>query len=85
MSTYSVLDARNNLSRLITDARSGLEVVITNRGVPVVKVVPIGTPDVVLNGPALVEWLEANPLPAHLQRSPAELDAQIAEERESWD
>lgn len=85
MSTYSVLDARNNLSRLIADARSGVEVVITNRGVPVVKVVPVGTPDVVLNGSALVEWLEANPIPAHLQRSSAELDAQIAEERESWD
>lgn len=85
MSTYSVLDARNNLSRLIADARSGLEVVITNRGIPVVKVVPVGLPDVVLNGPALVEWLDANPVPAYLQRSPAELDAQIAEERESWD
>jgi len=84
MSTYSVLDARNNLSRLIADARSGHEVVITNRGVPVVKVVPVGTPDVILNGPALVEWLDANPLPAHLQRSSADLDAQIAEERESW-
>ncbi|MEJ1923438.1 type II toxin-antitoxin system Phd/YefM family antitoxin [Microbacterium sp. KHB019] len=83
MAQYSVLDARNNLSRLIADARSGEDVVITNRGVPVVKVVPVGRPDVVMNGPAIVEWLQANPLPA--RRSPEELDARIAEERESWE
>ncbi|WP_298861138.1 type II toxin-antitoxin system Phd/YefM family antitoxin [uncultured Microbacterium sp.] len=85
MSTYSVLDARNNLSRLISDARSGIEVVITNRGVPVVQMVPVGRVDAVLNGPALVEWLASDPLPERLRRSPAELDAQIAQERDSWD
>ncbi len=85
MTQYSVLDARNNLSRLIADARSGNEVVITNRGVPVVKVVPIGAPDVVLNGPAIVEWLEGDPRRRHRRRSSVEIEAQIAEERGSWD
>jgi len=85
MIQYSVLDARNNLSRLIADARSGNEVVITNRGVPVVKVVPIGAPDVVMNGPAIVEWLEKSPIPARRRATADELDARIAAERESWD
>jgi prevent-host-death family protein len=83
MTQYSVLDARNNLSRLIADARSGEDVIITNRGIPVVKVVPVGKPDVVLNGPVIVEWLQESPLPA--RRSPEDLDAQIAQERESWE
>ncbi|GAA5153673.1 hypothetical protein GCM10025768_23690 [Microbacterium pseudoresistens] len=85
MTRYSVLDARNNLSRLIADAQSGLEVVITNRGRPVVEIVPIGPPDVILNGPALAEWLDDNPLPSHLVRSTAQLDEQIAAGREAWD
>ncbi|MGO2748217.1 type II toxin-antitoxin system Phd/YefM family antitoxin [Microbacterium sp.] len=85
MAQYSVLDARNNLSRLIADARSGDEVVITNRGIPVVKVVPVGRPDVIMNGPAIVEWLEANPLLSRGRRSTDEIEAQIAEERESWE
>lgn len=85
MVAYSVFDARNNLSRLIADARSGIEVVITNRGVPVAQVVPMGEVDAVTDGPALVEWLKANPLPARLVRSSAALDAQIGEERDSWD
>lgn len=85
MSTYSVLDARNNLSRLIADARSGIEVVITNRGIPVAQITPITTVDATLTGPALVEWIEANPLPDRLARSSAEIEEQIRELRDAWE
>ncbi len=85
MTSYSVLDARNNLSRLIADARSGLEVVITNRGVPVAQITPIAPTEVIGNGRALVEWIEANPLPERLRRTSEEIEAQIAEARDAWD
>jgi len=85
MVSYSVLDARNNLSRLIADARSGLEVVITNRGVPVARITPIASADVIGNGRAIVEWIEAHRPPERLRRSPEELEAQIAENRDAWD
>ena len=85
MSSYSVLDARNNLSRLISDARSGIEVVITNRGVPVAQLSPIAPVDAAFTGVALVEWIDANPLPARLARDSDEIDAQIAALRDGWE
>lgn len=85
MSTHNVLEARNNLSRLIAESQSGAEVVITKRGAPVARLVPVVPVDVVMTGEAFVEWLEANPLPARLVRTPAELDAQITEAREGWE
>jgi prevent-host-death family protein len=85
MSTYSVLDARNNLSRLIADARSGIEVVITNRGIPVAQITPITAVDLPLTGPALVEWIDANPLPDRLARSSADIEEQIRELRDAWE
>jgi prevent-host-death family protein len=85
MTSYSVLDARNNLSRLIADARSGMEVVITNRGVPVAQITPIAPADAPFTGVALVEWIEANPLPPRLRRSSDEIEEQIRELREAWD
>ena len=85
MPNYSVLDARNNLSRLIADARSGIEVVITNRGVPVAQITPVAPVDTAFTGRSLVEWLEANPIPERSRRTSEEIEAQIAEERASWD
>ncbi len=81
---HSVLEARNNLSKLIAETQSGGEVVITNRGKPVAQLVPIGPIDRPLTGAALVQWITADPLPARLRRTPAELDAQIQEAREAW-
>ncbi|WP_435747054.1 type II toxin-antitoxin system Phd/YefM family antitoxin [Microbacterium sp. PMB16] len=85
MSIHNVLEARNNLSRLIADSQAGEEVVITKRGTPVAKIVPIGPVDVVYSGRLLVEWMEQDPLPERLKRSAAELDAQIAESRDAWE
>jgi prevent-host-death family protein len=85
MSIHNVLEARNNLSRLIADSQAGEEVVITKRGTPVAKIVPIGPVDVVYSGRVLVEWIEQHPLPDRLARSAADLDAQIAENRDAWE
>lgn len=85
MSTHNVLEARNSLSRLIAESQAGDEVVITKRGKPVAKLVPIGPVDLVRSGRVLVEWIEQNPVPRRLSRSSAELDAQIEESRNSWE
>ena len=85
MSTHNVLEARNSLSRLIAESQAGEDVVITKRGTPVAKIVPIGPVDAVFSGRFLVEWIEQHPLPDRLARSAAELDAQIAESRDAWE
>lgn len=85
MSTHNVLEARNSLSRLIADSQAGDDVVITKRGKPVAKLVPIGPVDLVRSGRLLVEWIEQNPVPRRLSRSSAELDAQIEESRNAWE
>lgn len=38
-----IREARINLSRLIRDVRGGMEIVITDRGVPVARLVPAGS------------------------------------------
>ncbi|MGM7698710.1 type II toxin-antitoxin system Phd/YefM family antitoxin [Microbacterium sp. A84] len=85
MVQHNVLDARNNLSRLIAESQSGQEVVITKRGAPVARLVPIGPVDLITSGEALVEWIESNPVPSRLSRTSEELDAQIAEARDAWE
>lgn len=85
MSTQSVLEARNNLSRLIAESQAGEDVVITKRGTPVARIVPIGPVDVVRNGRVLVEWIGRDPLPDRLIRTTAEIDRQIRENRDDWE
>ncbi|MGL3150486.1 type II toxin-antitoxin system Phd/YefM family antitoxin [Microbacterium sp. A82] len=85
MAQHNVLDARNNLSRLIAESQSGEDVVITKRGAPVARLVPIGPVDLIRSGTALIEWIESNPVPTRLSRTSAELDAQIAAARDSWE
>lgn len=41
MTQFSVHDAKTNLSKLITDALDGGDVVITRGNVPVVRLVPV--------------------------------------------
>jgi prevent-host-death family protein len=79
----NILDAKNRLSELIRSVRKGNEVVIANRGEPVARLVPVDT-----GGGSerdLVGWLRQHPLPAHLQRSPEEIEASISGERGAWD
>ncbi|MCU1441056.1 MAG: type toxin-antitoxin system prevent-host-death family antitoxin [Rhodoglobus sp.] len=83
MQPVNVLDARNQLSQLIAAAGNGEDVVIAKRGRPVVRIVAIRDASHASGDAAL--WLTNNPVPARSARSTAELDAQIAGEREGWE
>ena len=85
MSTHNVLEARNNLSRLIAESQAGEDVVITKRGTPVARIVPIGPVDMVRSGRVLAEWIGRDPLPDRLSRSTTEIDGQIRENRDAWE
>lgn len=83
MAAYNILEARNNLSRIIASVESGVEVTIMRRGKPVAKVVPIGRARTPWTGRQLVDWLEANPLPPESQRTTEEIEETIRELREA--
>jgi len=86
----NILEAKNRLSQLIHSALAGEEVIIANRGNPVVKLVPIEKNDAneevanPISGQGLSEWLKENPLPQHLRRSHTNIDNSIQSERDSW-
>jgi prevent-host-death family protein len=85
----NVLEAKNRLSQLIKAARSGEEVVIANRGEPVVRLVPAGPAPAERadtgSARAILDWLRRHPLPAYARRSVEEIDAAIRLERSAWD
>lgn len=85
----NVFEAKNRLSQLIKAAQAGEDVVIANRGEPVVRLVPAGAKPAAMENSArareILDWLERHPLPAYAQRPAEEIDAAIAEERASWD
>jgi prevent-host-death family protein len=85
----NILEAKNRLSQLIRSAQAGEEVVIANRGKPVVRLVPAGKASAAAaergKGRAIIDWLSTNPLPDYARRSAEEIDASIEDERQSWD
>jgi prevent-host-death family protein len=82
----NILRAKIQLSQLIKYAQAGDEVIIANRGAPVVRLVPeIGGEARKASNPNFLNWLRTNPLPPHARRTGPEIDAGIAEERGSWD
>lgn len=82
---YNVLEARDQLSKLIEAAANGEEVVIAKRGKPVVRIVKIDD-ELALGSAALISsWLDKHPIPAGKSRSSDEVDREIRQERESWD
>ena len=85
----NILEAKNRLSQLIKAALAGEEVVIANRGKPVVRLVPAAPMPADTEEPgsgrAILAWLKAHPVPEHARRSAEEIDAAIEEERRSWD
>jgi len=83
MSMVGVLEARNNLSRLIRRAKAGEEVIITSRDVPQVKLVPVEPEPEHGTGAAIVKWFKEQPQVTW--RSGEEIDAALAAERESWE
>jgi prevent-host-death family protein len=86
----NILEAKNRLSELIKSACAGEEVVIANRGEPVVRLVPAGTLPPARgkslgNAQAVLDWAAAHPLPRYARRTAEEIDADIDEERAAWD
>ena len=85
----NILEAKNRLSLLIKAAQAGEDVVIANRGEPVVRLVPARPPAAVRanrgSPRAILDWLDGHPLPAYARRSAEEIDAAIAAERGAWD
>jgi prevent-host-death family protein len=81
----NILDAKNRLSELVRSVRKGKEVIIANRGEPVARLVPVEQVNELAQDKNLAHWLKEHPLPAHRQRSAAEIDATIAAERAAWD
>lgn len=59
MSTYSVADAKNQLSELIDRALRGEGVVITRHGRPMVELKPVDQPAQPLSA-ADLDWLQAH-------------------------
>jgi prevent-host-death family protein len=84
----NILEAKNRLSQLVKAAQAGEEVVIANRGEPVVRLVPAGTlPAARVNAGSarnILDWLESHRLPTYARRSAEEIDAAIQEERNAW-
>ncbi|MBI5309911.1 MAG: type II toxin-antitoxin system prevent-host-death family antitoxin [Actinobacteria bacterium] len=79
---YNVLEARNQLSKLIDAAVAGEEVVIAKRGKPTVKIVkidnepPLGSPELIR------QWMEKfPPVPG---RTPEEIEAEIRWAKSGW-
>jgi len=88
MTAYNILEARNNLSRIIAAVESGAEeAVIMRRGKPVARIVPIEGDGAARGntraGQRIVDWLNANPLPPESRRTTEEVEATIRELREA--
>ncbi|MFM2400375.1 MAG: hypothetical protein RL341_2532 [Pseudomonadota bacterium] len=86
----NVLDAKTRLSQLIKAAQDGEEVIIANRGQPVVKLVRIAhvprqTGARTAGKSGLLNWLAAHPMPAHVKRTPEQIAADLQAERDAWD
>jgi prevent-host-death family protein len=83
----NILEAKNRLSELVKSAQAGEEVIIANRGQPVVRLSPIEAYDKqappVNSGAALSTWLQARPLQVPM-RDDDEIEASIKENRDAW-
>lgn len=79
---YNVLEARNQLSKLIDAAEAGEEVVIARRGKPVVKLTLVGDQPALGTSAALAKvfagWEELPP------RSAEEIEAELREIKQGW-
>lgn len=81
----NILEAKNRLSQLIKLAQAGDEVVIANRGQPVVRLVRAQAIPAESAKTGFLRWLETHPLPLHLQRSHADIERGIRNERAAWE
>lgn len=80
----NILESKNHLSQLVRRAQQGEEVIIANRGVPAVKLVPVA-PSSAKAPCNVLAWLQQHPLPAHARRTQAEIEGEIEREHQGWD
>lgn len=89
LGAVNILEAKNRPSQLIKAAQAGEDVVIANRGEPVVRLVParaLPTPTADAGrGGLILDWLKSHPLPAYARRAAREIDIAIEAERRGWD
>lgn len=85
MTQVNVLEARNNLSRLIDAAAAGEDVVIAKRGKPVVRIIKYNDGPARGTGARIAKWLDENPLTPELARPADEIARDIQRERDAWD
>ena len=85
MTQVNVLEAKNRLSELVKAAVAGEEVIIANRGVAMVRLVPVDTSNKSSDGPAIAAWLHAHPVPVHARRTTADIENAISNERDGWE
>lgn len=86
----NVLEAKNRLSQLIKAAEAGEEVVIANRGKPVVRLVPVQGDEKERLPPGhpkriLAHLNRMKDISARSRRTAEEIEAYIQAERDAWD
>jgi prevent-host-death family protein len=79
MSTHSVAEAKNQLSKLIDRALKGEGIVITRRGEPVVELKPVRPPPRPVT-PADLDWLWENRIPSFSNKDAAALVREMRDE-----
>ncbi|MES2092585.1 MAG: type II toxin-antitoxin system prevent-host-death family antitoxin [Actinomycetota bacterium] len=84
MEPINVLQAHNALSKLVTQAQAGAEIVISKRGIPVARLVAVA-PRASQTAAAAAVWISEHRIPAAAARTASELDAQIESERTGWE
>ena len=89
MIKVNVLEAKNRLSELLRAVQAGEEVVIANRGEPVARLIAVA-PVAAEQHPcgsaqAILAALDRIVIAESSRRTKTEIDAYLAEERESWD
>lgn len=84
----NILEAKTRLSELLKCAQAGEEVIIANRGRPIMRLVPIDAENDAVpargSGAALAAWLKSHPHSGS-SRSADEIEADIQEARDAWD
>ena len=81
----NILEAKNRLSQIIQSALAGEEVVIANRGNPVVRLVPVDQKNEQRESQAVSQGLNDNPLPEHLKATAESIDESVEAQRDSWE
>ena len=81
----NILEAKKRLSQLIKLVQAGDEVVIANRGEPVVRLVRTQARQAEKSTAGFLRWLQMHPMPAHLRRNNAEIQSTINDERSAWE